>query len=143
MLEVGALSLEALSRGAKKAYLCDNSKEAIKIIKMNIEKTRTTNSTSIYNLNYEKALLKFKEEKIKFNIVFLDPPYESNFAEDAIKKIIEYSLLSDNGKIIVETDNIEKFVKNINDSIIDIYDIRKYGRVNLLFLKPKDNLLNN
>ena len=71
MLEVGALSLEALSRGAKKAYLCDNSKEAIKIIKMNIEKTRTTNSTSIYNLNYEKALLKFKEEKIKFNIVYV------------------------------------------------------------------------
>ena len=36
----GAIGLEAVSRGAKKAILCDNNKQAIKIIKKNIEKTR-------------------------------------------------------------------------------------------------------
>ena len=35
----GAVGLEAVSRGAKKAILCDNSKQAIEIIKKNIEKT--------------------------------------------------------------------------------------------------------
>lgn len=36
----GAIGLEAVSRGAKKAILCDNNKKAIQIIKKNIEKTR-------------------------------------------------------------------------------------------------------
>ena len=36
----GAIGLEAVSRGAKKAILCDNNKQAIQIIKKNIEKTR-------------------------------------------------------------------------------------------------------
>ena len=36
----GAIGLEAVSRGAKKAILCDNNKQAIQIIKRNIEKTR-------------------------------------------------------------------------------------------------------
>ena len=43
----GALGLEAISRGAKYAYLCDNSRDAIKIIKQNIEKTKNENQTVV------------------------------------------------------------------------------------------------
>lgn len=133
----GALSLEAISRGAQKSILCDFSHEAIEIIKKNIQKTRTEDKTVVLHMHYGKALEKLKQEKQKVNIVFLDPPYDSNFAEDAAKKIIEFELLENNGIIIIETDQKEKVLKETNDKLLEIYDIRKYGRISLLFLKRK------
>ena len=55
----GALGLESLSRGARQAVLCDSSREAIKIIKQNIEKTRTTENVLLFNCDYKKALEQF------------------------------------------------------------------------------------
>lgn len=131
----GALALEAISRGARKAILCDSSRDAIKIIKQNIEKTKTNEKTLILNLDYKKALENLKE--IKFDIVFLDPPYQTDFAEEAVKIIIEKNLLNEEAIIILETDNKEKVIKNLDTELIQIKDIKKYGRVDLLFLNRK------
>ena len=130
----GALALESISRGAKKAYLCDSSREAIKIIKQNVEKTRTSDKTIILNCDYKTALDSFIEEKVKFDFVFLDPPYMTNYAEEAAKIIIENNLLSENGIIILETDNETKVSNSLDKNIIKINEVKKYGRVYLLFL---------
>lgn len=130
----GALALESISRGAEKAYLCDLSRDAIKIIKQNIEKTRTEDKTFLLNCDYKKALENFKKNEIKFDIVFLDPPYKTDFAEEAAKIIVENDMLKENGIIILETDNKEKVIKNLDTEFIKIKDIKKYGRVYLLFL---------
>ena len=128
----GALAIECLSRGAKEAYLCDKSKDAIKIIKKNIEKTHFESKAVIINKDYLKCL---DELNIKFDIIFLDPPYESNFAEEALKVIIKKELLNNDGIIIFETD--KKDISNIEKLDINIYDLRKYGRVELIFLNRK------
>ncbi len=133
----GALALESISRGAKMAVLCDSSRDAIKIIKQNIEKTRTNEKTLILNCDYKRALEDLKQKNIKFDIVFLDPPYQTDFAEDATKIIIEKNLLNENAIIILETDNKEKVIKNLDTELVEIKDIKKYGRVDLLFLNRK------
>ena len=53
----GNLGLEAISRGASKVFLCDNSKLAIDIIKKNVQKTRTEEKVTILNKEYKKSLL--------------------------------------------------------------------------------------
>ena len=126
--------MEALSRGAQKAYLCDSSRDAIKVIKQNIEKTKTKEKTILLNCDYKKALQNLKLEKIKFDIVFLDPPYKTNFAEESTKIIIEENILNEDGLIIIETDDKEKIISNLNTELIKIKDIKRYGRVYLLFL---------
>lgn len=133
----GALALESLSRGAKKAIMCDSSRDAIKIIKQNIEKTRTEDRTVLLDCDYNKALEKLENEKIKFDFIFLDPPYKSDFAEDAAKKIVEKDLLNDNGIIVLETDEKEKILNNLDTNLLEIKDMKKYGRVVLLFLIRK------
>ena len=130
----GALALESLSRGAKKAVICDSSRDAIKIIKQNIEKTKTNDKTVLLNLDYKKALAKLQEEKIKFDFVFLDPPYQTDFAEDAAKIIIESDMLNENGTIILETDDKDRIISNLDTKLIKIKDLKRYGRVYLLFL---------
>lgn len=128
----GALALEALSRGAESAVLCDNSKEAIRVIKNNLEKTKLT--AEIVNNDFVKCLEQMKGRQ--FDIIFLDPPYETNYLKRAISKILECNLLSQDGIIVAETDNQNK-VEDIEKLDITVKDIRRYGRVILIFLKRK------
>lgn len=132
----GALGIEALSRGANKAIFCDNSAEAIKIIKTNIENTRNLEQSEILNKDYITALKHLAESNKRFDIIFLDPPYETDFAEKAIKEILDLNLLSKDGMIILETDDTKK-EEALKAQKIEIFDKRKYGRVILIFIRKE------
>lgn len=129
----GALAVESLSRGAKQAVLCDDSAKAVKVINRNLEDTRLKDKTKIINKDYIEALNDLKKEK--FDIVFLDPPYKTDYIYKSIDKIIEYDLLAEEGIIVAETDDKSKIeeIKNIKN--IEIYDTRRYGIVFIIFIR--------
>lgn len=129
----GAIGLEAVSRGAKKAILCDKSKEAINIIKKNIEKTHLENQIELYQLPFEKLLNDKIEEKI--DIIYIDPPYKTDFVYNAIKIILDKNLIKEDSIIIIETDEEERIIKQIEKLNIEIVNQRKYGRAHLIFIK--------
>ncbi len=132
----GALGIEAISRGAKFSIMCDKSNEAIRIIERNIKKTHFEENTKIIKNDYIKALNSLQE--YKFDIIFIDPPYEAKYGVDAINKIIELNLLSKNGIIVLETDNEKRELENLEKiDDVNVYDLRKYGRVHLIFLNRK------
>ena len=133
----GALGLEALSRGAKKAYLCDNSFKAQEIIKKNIEKTKMQEKAVLIKKDCFDALKFFYKNQIKFDIIFLDPPYKTDYNIKTIELILKYNLLNEDGKIIIETDIEKEILENFKDFPLDIVDIKKYGRVTLIFAKRK------
>lgn len=133
----GSLGIESLSRKAKFCAFCDNSYEAVSIIKKNIEKTRFNDLSKVYNMAYDKALLKMKDDDLKFDIVFLDPPYETDYIQKSLELIIKYELLNDDAILILETDNQDRILKEIEKIQLDVRDVRKYGRVSLIFLKRK------
>ena len=130
----GAIGIEFLSRGCKKAYMCDKSKEAVKFITCNINKTRLNENAVIANKDYKDFLVDLYKSEQKFDIIFIDPPYDLDISADAVKLILKYKLLNQNGIIIVETDQKEREIKKIADMQVEIFDTRKYGRVNLIFL---------
>lgn len=129
----GAIGLEAASRGAKKAILCDKSKEAINIINKNIQKTHLKDKVEFYNLNYETLLGSYIKEKI--DIVYIDPPYDSDFATKSVELIIKHKLIDEKSKIIIETDNEQRILDKLKNLQVEIIDKRKYGRAVLIFLK--------
>ena len=47
-------------------------------------------------------------------------------------------LLEKDGIIIVETDKEERELKELEKVQVEVYDLRKYGRVHLLFLNQKE-----
>lgn len=130
----GAIGIEFLSRGCKTAYMCDKSPEAVKYVISNVKKTRLQENAVVINKDYSTALKEFKNSNLKFDIIFLDPPYNSNFSADAVKLILEYKLLNEDGIIIIETDEKERDIENLEDTNVCVYDTRKYGRANLIFL---------
>ena len=77
--------------------------------------------------------------KEKIDIIYIDPPYETNFAYEALKIILDRDLITQESTIIVETDReeLEKQIENLN---VKIVSKRKYGRVYLIFLKRVDEI---
>lgn len=134
----GAIGIEFISRGCKKAYFCEKSHIAAKMIYKNLEKTRFLDKSELMEQDYLKCLKELNEKNIKLDIVFLDPPYKDNIAVKAVKNIIEFDLLKQNGIIIIETDEKERELKELEKLEIEVYDLRKYGRVNLIFLSRKE-----
>ena len=131
----GQLGIEALSRGADKAYLCDINRDAVKMIKQNLEKTKLKDKAVVINEDYKKALRTLNTNE-KFDIIFIDPPYKEDIAVDSIIDIIHESRLEENGIMIIETDEIERDLREINKiENIKIIDQRKYGRASLIFIK--------
>lgn len=130
----GAIGIEFLSRGCKKAYMCDKSHDAIKYVVDNLKKTKLNENAIVIVKDYKQCLKELNEKKLKFDIIFLDPPYDLNISKDAIKLILEYELLNENGIIIIETDEKERELKNLDDLNVEVKDCRKYGRAYLIFL---------
>ena len=129
----GAIGLECLSRGAKKAILCDKSKEAVEIIKRNIEKTHMEECAKIINTDFETCLEKLKNEQ--FDIIYIDPPYATDYIFKSLKKIKEIGISKKESLIIIETDDEQRILKDIGNIEIKIVDKRKYGRATIIFLE--------
>ena len=127
----GALGLEALSRGAKKAILCDKSYEAMDVIKRNIDKTHFEEKTEVFYGDYKKCLDKLNE---KIDLIFIDPPYKLNIAVKAVDIILKKDLLAKDVIIVLETDDEQREIGQLESLNINIKDIRTYGRVKLIFL---------
>lgn len=98
----GSLGLEAISNGAKKVYFVDNNKLAIDTIKKNILKNKITEEIHLLNMDYNASLKKFKNENTKFDIIFLDPPYDYLIIHKIIKLVKKYDLLNKDGIIVCE-----------------------------------------
>lgn len=130
----GALGIEALSRGSKNCIFCDKSVKSIQMLKENIKKTRMEDKCKIVNKDYKKCLEQLDKA---FNIIFIDPPYKLDIGVDAIKRIINLKLLAKDGIIILETDEEERELKELETIDLEIYDVRKYGRVRLIFLRER------
>lgn len=124
----GALGLEALSRGACFCVFIDSSKDAISIVKDNINLCKQENNSKIINKDYLVALKSLED---KFDIIFVDPPYSKGIEISVLENI--NTMLSEDGIIIIETDKADIPPDNINGLIK--YDARKYGRTLISFYK--------
>ena len=127
----GNFGIEAISNGSKTCYFVDNNKIAVNTIKDN---TKTINEEyHILNLDYKDALNKFDRDNIKFDLIFLDPPYKFNYIDSIIEFVLEKELLNKDGLIICE---IENDINTLYDDL-DLYRDKKYGNKKVIIFKKK------
>lgn len=98
----GALGLEALSRGAEEVYAFEKSRLAIDTIKKNVQKAKVEEVFHLFQGDNQRNLkrLKAKNKDLKFQWVFLDPPYALQKIESDLQFFMEENLLA-NGAVIV------------------------------------------
>lgn len=124
----GSLAIESISNGARSAYLVDNNVELINIINKNIK--GMNEEFHVIRSDYKNALELFKNSGIKFDIIFLDPPYKFNFINDCIDRIVSLELLNNEGIIVCEYEN-----ENLDNINLQILKERKYGSKNIRIFK--------
>lgn len=130
----GAVGIEALSRGAEKAYFADCNPACIKIIQDNLERARMKDDSFVFCGDYLSMLDKIKE--VKFDIIFIDPPYNKGLGINAIERISSYDLLKIDGVLVFETDEVEEIPDIIGR--YERFKDKKYGRNVLNFYKRKE-----
>ena len=133
------MSIEFLSRGAKEVISVDNNKNSINLIKQNFAKIKST--PNLLQGDYLKILKNLKGKK--FDIIFLDPPFASDFGIKAILEILEGDLLEDNGIIVYEHSSSDNLKELLQASMINIDDTKKYGNISVDFLRIKENFYEN
>lgn len=102
----GNLGFEALSNRASFSYFNDSNIKCVKYIEKVINELNLQDKSKVLNMHYKKALNYFKEENIKFDLIFLDPPYKMDILNEIIEFIKENDLIKKNGLIICEIDNL-------------------------------------
>ena len=94
----GQLGIEALSRGARSCAFVDSSPAAARLIKENLQLCGLSDAAAVHT----RDTLKFLESDEKFDLIFIDPPYDSKLAGRTLAKIIEFDKLNINGIIVCE-----------------------------------------
>lgn len=97
----GQLSLEALSRGAESALICDESRDATAIIKDNAKKAKLFEKCSVITADWKDCI---KGVRDKYSLVFLDPPYKEGVLDEILRRIFASDILTDDAIIVCESD---------------------------------------
>ena len=127
----GSIGIEAISRGAKKTYFVDHDKDAINYVKKNLASLNIEEEYEVLLLDDFKALESFKDKGIKFDIIFIDPPYELGKYEELISYIYNNDLV--NSKAIIATESNRKIdINQLLDKTIKEYH---YGEITLTVIR--------
>ena len=133
----GALALEALSRGAERAALSDRSRQAVECIQRNTDTLGFTEQATILQCDWHAALERLTSADLRFDLVFLDPPYELTQYPEMTELLANRRLLADGALIVIEHRRDIRFdlspsfaqrdVRSYGDTEIHLYTYRQGG----------------
>lgn len=126
----GAMALEALSRGAHSAVICDHAPSAIKAIRRNSELTRVQDRCQIIQADWRTALS--RPAIGPFSLVFLDPPYQQTELYGlAAQTLSDRRLLAPGAVLVME---YELNAPALPDGF-EVFDERAYGRTKVRLVR--------
>ena len=119
----GQLGIEAKSRGAAEVVFVDEAKDAVKLIRDNLEHCELEGTV------VQRDALRYIERAEKFDLILIDAPFEGKLCEKALKKIYEFDILTEGGIIICETSS-ETTLPDLPAPIVKKREYR-YGKIKL------------
>ncbi|MBQ7380503.1 MAG: 16S rRNA (guanine(966)-N(2))-methyltransferase RsmD [Clostridia bacterium] len=130
----GQMALEALSRGADFAVLVDKSKEAVKVIERNVEKTKMKEKCQVLCMDSVDYL---KRQRDHFDIIWLDPPYDSDLILRSLSLLLEGDFLKPTTTVVCESRAEDIFEGDETlRSRFTVIKKAKYGIAHITLLKP-------
>ena len=136
----GQLGIEAISNGAKLSYFVDNNNEVIKVLNNNISNLNIRDKSKVILSDWKRFLNESSNRGIKFDLIFVDPPYDYDVYEKILEKVSTLNLLNDNGLIILEHHNLK--LKNQYNNLM-LYKEKKYGNKSVNIYKNNWHLFFN
>ncbi len=100
----GAIAIEALSRGAKQAFLVEQNRKAVDCIKRNLAFTHLDDRAGVITGDCVAAIDSLERMKVVFDIIFMDPPYGKLLEKQVLYRLADSSIVDANTLIVVESD---------------------------------------
>jgi 16S rRNA (guanine966-N2)-methyltransferase len=132
----GALALEALSRGAAQAVLVDHAEAAVRVIQDNVATLGYQERARVLRLDVERALRLLARQGQRFDLIFVDPPYEGPAAAATLAGLGDGSLLAPGGLVVVEHDNRNRPLEQ--QGVLRLSQRRKYGQTEVSFYEAAE-----
>ena len=133
----GALSLEALSRGARHAVLVEDHGTALKILRDNIDTLDLEGRARVLPLPVTRALKTLAAQGEQFSLVFLDPPYERGLVPKTLAALQDSSLLLRGARVVAEHSQRETLPELVGR--LNLSQSRRYGDTQVAFYEFKEN----
>ena len=127
----GNYGIEGISNGAKLVYFNDKNRECTKLIKNTLTSYNVLDHGIITTMDYKDALNYYKNKKITFDLIFLDPPYKNRIINEILSFIENNNLLNNNGLVICEVASKEDYISNN----LLMYKEKKYGDKYIIIYK--------
>ena len=125
---IGSFGIESISRGAQKVTFVEQDKNAVTILKKNLDKLSILNNVNILNQTVEDFLKSsFKQ---RFNIFFLDPPFSDQSFVQNLDIIKKNKIFEENHIIIIH--RARKALEKL-ENVIDVIEAKHYGRSKIIF----------
>lgn len=121
----GSLGIEALSRGAAGVVFMDKSPESCAVIRENLSHTKLTDLADVYCSDYGNGIERLHRDGRKFDLIFLDPPYNKNFIQEALNLLSSNDIMKDNSIVIAEHSASDGLPEGCGR--LKAVDSRKYG----------------
>jgi len=135
----GAMALEALSRGARRAVIADKSFEAVRCIRRNVEAVLPEGERDravVIQTDYRRAIERM-DPNDPFTMVVLDPPYRMREAyADALTRLRGAGLLAQDAVMILEYSQDDDIA--LPEGFI-CYDERRYGAARIRLVREADS----
>ena len=122
----GQLGIECLSRGAAHCDFVDSAPAAMKIVKDNVTACRVADKATFHQKDFSAFL---NGVRGKYDLIFLDPPYDSGSLERALGMITAIDIVSGNGIIVCESP-VEQSLPELSEPYIKGKEYR-YGKIKL------------
>lgn len=134
----GGIGIEALSRGAKKAYFVENNKKAAACIRANLEFTKLKEDAVVMECDYLTALNRLEGEGILFDVIFLDPPYRKGYERQVLQYLRDSKLAGEDTFIVIEA-SLSTELEDVQILGFAIEKEKKYKTNKHIFLKRNQN----
>ncbi|MDQ0059615.1 16S rRNA (guanine(966)-N(2))-methyltransferase RsmD [Paenibacillus harenae] len=121
----GGLGIEAWSRGTERVIFIDREKISIDIIRQNIQTAGMGGAAEIYRNDAERALKALAKRELKFDLVFLDPPYKLTTMDELMGELAANGMLEEAAVIVVEHDQAVRYPEAMER--FDQIKYAKYG----------------
>jgi len=133
----GAIGIEAFSRGARKVVLVEQAKDSIACIKDNLHTTKSEDEIRLLEMDVFGAIKYLEASGDRFDIIFMDPPYDKLLEKRALEMLSQSELLAEDGLIVVEASKETDF-SYLPEMGYSIYKEKVYKNNMHLFIKKSE-----
>lgn len=134
----GNLGIEALSRGAMQAVFVEKNEAAASVICENIENIKLTGRGTVIRGDALKVLYNLSKDGKRFDIIFIDPPYNRGLLDKSLDIIEREGILRESGIIVAERSSLENAPVKVGD--LRLASDRIYGNTAVAFYNHKGEI---